>query len=132
MTLSRVRFVVAAWAAVSAGGLLTAQTQYQNQKCVGTPVPLCQNQCGCPVINNGNDLCSGAMPPFGQTYNTWYYCASVPQETCTSPAKSCGGIVFNCKCYTCSGSCSGCTQPWQDDCTQTDKRGYCTQWYGCS
>jgi hypothetical protein len=155
MRVAAVCFTLAGLCGLSAASLSLAQVTYQEQLCFVTPVPVCQNQCGCPISNASWDMCPTARPPKGQTQISFYYCVAATGHTCTSPNLSCGGAmsVVNCSTENPDGSltqcgcCGGNTNPpcpnWiaQMGCWNCpdgytcipapDKPG-CTQLYGCT
>lgn len=149
MKIARLCFVIAVVAAFSATGLAVAQIGYPGNCCLSTPVPWCQNQCGCPISNAYWDFCSGVFPPSGGAGSeaTMYYCGAGP-GTCTAPNKSCGGVVVDCSVVGPNGStipcgCCGSTTnppcpqgfcwncPYGFNCIKTDKTG-CGSLYGCT
>jgi hypothetical protein len=148
MKMAHACFVAAGLSALSAASLSLAQT-FQNQMCFGTPVPVCKNQCGCPISTSPFDFCLGAIPPQGATEITFYYCTSFSGFTCTSPdpGSYCGGKVVDCvivnqnntvtPCGCCGygavPSCNGDCGWWcPDPCIVTDKPDACFQYYGCT
>lgn len=150
MKISHVFFIVAAVSALFAASFSLAQVTYQNQWCFSTPVPVCQNQCGCPIPNTGSDFCLNGVPLIGQNEVAYYYCTSAsPGFTCTAldPTRHCGTIVLNCStpdpnggdpipcgCCgvnaipNCMNNCWNCTGP----CIRTNKPNFCGQSYGCT
>lgn len=134
MRVAKLCFVLAGVLAISAAGLVAAQTTYPNERCISTPRAPFPSQCGCPVPPVVFDFCENVAPPAGQTNVTYYYCSGgYPGATCTSPDRSCGscGQAIKCPCWTCDGSGGMC--PPQGACGGTEgKKGACCQDYGCT
>jgi hypothetical protein len=62
MRASAICFAMSCLSAIISGGLAIAQSNYF---CFATPGLACHTGCGCPIANNQNDFCSGALPIVG-------------------------------------------------------------------